>query len=592
MSRNKTGVLMFCSAFVLFLMSLLVGCTNMATPDIDFGNTFAAKVPFVIPARNAAAAKITKLSIVPLASPNSLAVATTLEGQLIALRFKEDLFYKLLVPNDLVSGGLLSIPTMQSIVVRDRTTGVLLISFAGQRVDQRSYQESRYECTDKTVKMFKTCPKGSLQNTQVSCEERTATVAVDLRMYDATERRIILSEQVVDKASNARCAELGAAPQVADGDLVSRAMASVVSRIQSTIAPTTQLRALDFMDVDASISGTPAATGFQDALKFGRAKRLEEACARFTDLYDSNKESFSLTYNVAFCDEAAGDLNRASSRYRRASELARAPNGQIDRHFTQVEKTIKEVGLVAIGGTTERSDRDVGPMLAGQGRRVALVIGNARYKRGALINPVNDARLMEKQLTKLGFDVTKLENLDRARFKTSIKDFAAKSRNAQIAMFYYAGHATAFQGENLLMPVDNENFHTMEEVRDNSVHVSDVLAELEVSGAEVKLVILDSCRDSPLPSLTRSLAGGLAPITPPSGSLVAFATSPGQTANDGDAANSVFTKYLSKAIQAPNESIENVFKQVRADVLRESKNRQKPTEISTLTGTVYLRQTK
>ncbi|MBC7574114.1 MAG: caspase family protein, partial [Herminiimonas sp.] len=103
-------------------------------------------------------------------------------------------------------------------------------------------------------------------------------------------------------------------------------------------------------------------------------------------------------------------------------------------------------------------------------------------------------------------------------------------------------------------------------------------------------VVLDACRDNPLPGETRSLTGGLAPIrTPPAGSLIAFATSPGQTAVDGSGKNSVFTKYFVREIQNPNQKLEDVFKKVRAEVQRETKNQQKPTEVSSLTGDFYFR---
>ncbi len=571
---------------VLFAMTVLVGCTNTATPDLGMGNLFAAQIPFVIPPRNAEASKIHQLSIVPLANQTSQSIARSVEGAMIGLKFAEKPYYTKVALDEANAATLLTPQALQGVVTRDQTQGVLTVLFTGQRLDRRSYQESRSECTAKSSGFSFKCPAGATRTFQVQCEEKTAYATADVRVYDASSKRTVYSDTLAEKAGGSACSDQAT---VVDADLIGQAIGALSMRIVSAVAPTTQLRPLDLMEPDALVTGAATAT-FQEGLRFARAKRLDEACNRFGDLYDNNKESTNLTYNVAFCDEARGDLVNAVSRYRRASELAHGPNSQIDKHLNAVEKQIKEVGLVAVSRTGDTATPGGGGVVLTGGRRVALVVGNARYKRGALINPINDARLMETQLRKVGFDVVKVENVDSARFETVVADFINKSRGARVALFYYAGHAIQSDGANLLMPVDNESMRTMDEVREKSISVTSVLAQLEVAAPDVKLVVLDSCRDSPLPSVTRSLTGGLAPIaTPPSGALIAFATSPGQTAIDGDGKNSVFTKYLARELDKPGATLEDVFKQVRVEVQRETKNRQKPTEVSSLTGTFYFR---
>lgn len=571
----------------LLAMAALFGCTNTATPDLGIGNLFAAQVPFVIPPKNAEASKIHQLSIVPLGNQTSQSIARSVEGSMIGLKFGEKPYYSKVTLDEANAATLLTSQTLQGVVARDQTQGVLTVLFTGQRVDRRSYQENRSECTQKSSGFSFKCPAGATRNFQVSCEEKIAYASADVRVYDGSSKRMVYSDSLAEKASSSACSDQDS---LVDASLTGQAVSALSMRIVSAVAPTTQLRSLDLMEPDATVTG-PAAATFQEGLRFARAKRLDEACNRFGDLYDGNKESTNLTYNVAFCDEARGDLVNAVSRYRRASELAHVPNSQIDKHLNAVEMQIKEVGLVAVSRSGDTSTSGGGgTVVVGGGRRVALVVGNARYKRGALINPINDARLMQTQLKKVGFEVVEVENVDSARFETVVTDFINKARGARVALFYYAGHAIQSDGANLLMPVDNESLRSIDDVREKSISVTSVLAQLEVAAPDVKLVVLDSCRDSPLPSVTRSLTGGLAPIaTPPLGALIAFATSPGQTAIDGDGKNSVFTKHLARELDKPGATLEDVFKQVRAEVQRETKNRQKPTEVSSLTGTFYFR---
>jgi uncharacterized caspase-like protein len=199
------------------------------------------------------------------------------------------------------------------------------------------------------------------------------------------------------------------------------------------------------------------------------------------------------------------------------------------------------------------------------------------------------------RLKRVGFDVTTLENVDSARFGNAVRDFAVRAKGADIALFYYAGHALQAEGENFLMPVDNARMRTVDDVRDNGgVQLSEIIALLDVAAPQVKLLVIDACRDNPLPAATRGLGGGgLAAIKqPPAGGLIAFATAPGRTAEDGTGKNSVFSKYFSEQLMVPNQTVEQLFKRVRENVKKETHNRQEPTEVSSLVGDVVLVKTK
>ena len=181
----------------------------------------------------------------------------------------------------------------------------------GANIARRSYQETRTDCNKKTG-LLQLCPRESQVMRQLSCEERSAVATAELRVYDRNAGKLVLSEMVNGQFVSARCNDSSAAIDP-DNALIGMANDALQKRIIATIAPSVELRPLDFMEPDAQVAAT-AVTGFQQALSFGRAKRLDEACARFAELYDGVKESPALTYNTGFCDEARGDLIGAVTR--------------------------------------------------------------------------------------------------------------------------------------------------------------------------------------------------------------------------------------------------------------------------------------
>jgi len=220
--------------------------------------------------------------------------------------------------------------------------------------------------------------------------------------------------------------------------------------------------------------------------------------------------------------------------------------------------------------------------------RVALVIGNAAYKESPLINPVNDARALGAALRAAGFEVIELHDQGSAAMRRATREFGEKLRGKDAGLFYFAGHGVQVRGRNYLVPVDADIKYE-DEIEDQSVEIGLVLAKMESAKARVNLVILDACRNNPFARSNRSAQNGLAAMEAPIGTLVAFATSPGQVASDGMKGNGLYTSYLVREMTQPGLKVEDVFKRVRASVRLASAGRQIPWENTSLEGDFYFR---
>lgn len=224
---------------------------------------------------------------------------------------------------------------------------------------------------------------------------------------------------------------------------------------------------------------------------------------------------------------------------------------------------------------------------AAQERRIALVIGNARYRTLPLNNPENDARLIASRLRGLGFEVREHLNLGVREFRRVVRDFARRVQDDEaVALFYYAGHGVQIDGRNYLLPVDVD-LRDEEEIKDESVDIDELfISRLEKARARARIVILDACRDNPFRGATRNLrtSGGLAEMAA-RGTLVAFSSAPGAAAEDGaPGTHSAYTRHLAEEMMAEGVEIEQVFKNVRVKVLRDTRERQVPWVNTSLTA--------
>lgn len=222
------------------------------------------------------------------------------------------------------------------------------------------------------------------------------------------------------------------------------------------------------------------------------------------------------------------------------------------------------------------------------GRRVALVIGNAQYQFGnKLINTVNDAEAMSTTLKALGFEVIKVTDGAYEEMKNAIYKFGDRIQDADVSLFYYAGHGLEVDGTNYLVPVD-ANIQTPLDIRQKALPLPGVLRTMEFANDEgLNMVILDACRNNPFPTGKRGGAG-LAKVTAPSGTLIAYATDPGSVASDGDGKNGLYTGELIKQMKI-QQRIEDVFMNTRNNVEELSKGSQRPWEEARLKGVFYLK---
>jgi tetratricopeptide (TPR) repeat protein len=233
----------------------------------------------------------------------------------------------------------------------------------------------------------------------------------------------------------------------------------------------------------------------------------------------------------------------------------------------------------------------------GQENRLAWVIGNSNYNKGELKNPVNDALLMAKTLRNLNFTVILDTNIATlAAFNSAALKFGDERGNYNVALIYYAGHGVQIKDVNYLLPT-KEEYLNEKHVEFNAMSLQKIMSYLEERNKDVNILILDACRNNPFENEWKSRGvslqsgKGLAKVNAPIGSLIAYSTDAGNVAADGAGENSVYCNSLVKNMQLEDVSLDQVFRNVRTDVLSQSDGRQRPIESSQLTGeTFYLKK--
>jgi tetratricopeptide (TPR) repeat protein len=228
-------------------------------------------------------------------------------------------------------------------------------------------------------------------------------------------------------------------------------------------------------------------------------------------------------------------------------------------------------------------------------KRYALVIGNAKYKSVApLKNSANDASDIAAELERSNFEVIKVIDGDYNKMREAFTKFHEKLSNGPkdqtVGLFYYAGHGLQNEGENYLVPIEANIKYDDDIPRMCLPMHRVVLANMERSSTRMNIVIMDACRNNPFPSSARDIGGGgLAEIKRAKGSFIAYATSPGATASDGDGRNGLYTQELLKAMKKPGRTIEQVFKEVRMNVLKLSEDKQNTWDSSNIIGEFYFK---
>lgn len=242
-------------------------------------------------------------------------------------------------------------------------------------------------------------------------------------------------------------------------------------------------------------------------------------------------------------------------------------------------------------------------------KRIALVCGNSSYLYSSPIkNPVNDARAISEALDKLGFNVIRGTDLTKLEMDRQIAAFAKRLKDADIAIFFYAGHGLQLNMKNYLVPIDfnpNSDAYLITML----VSMDTILSELEKE-KRVSIIFLDACRDNPLASKLAANMGqgrsllfdenrgvsvirqGLAEVEGKAGTLIAYATQPGNIALDGAGRNSPFTEALLQYINIPGLEVRDMLTKVRVRVIKKTREKQIPWDHSSLVEEIYLKKKK
>ncbi len=227
--------------------------------------------------------------------------------------------------------------------------------------------------------------------------------------------------------------------------------------------------------------------------------------------------------------------------------------------------------------------------IPGPEQRVALVIGNSNYQNVTqLSNPTNDAKAISQLLNSAGFEVISATDLNHNEMIEVVQEFSSRIAGRgpnTVAMVYYAGHGVQLDGENYLVPVDART-SSEPELIDGSVRLVDVMATLEAIPSRMRIAILDACRNNPFRSVNDA-GRGLAMVDAPNGSIVAYSTSPGTEALDGDGEHSPYASAFLRLAHQKNLPIEQLFKRIRLEVNNSTEGQQTPWESSSLTSDFY-----
>ena len=222
--------------------------------------------------------------------------------------------------------------------------------------------------------------------------------------------------------------------------------------------------------------------------------------------------------------------------------------------------------------------------------KLALVVGNGGYKEAPeLKNAVNDARSVSAVLRELKFNVTEVINADRRRMQAIMRSYTETVAASQgVGLFYFAGHGLQLAWRNYLLPVDAA-IDKPDDLKTQGVEVDGLMRQLGKAANPMNLIVLDACRENPFAKDFRSRARGLSQMDAPLNTLLAYATSPGNVASDGEGTNGLYTEHLLREIQTPEAKVEDVFKRVRLGVRLKSNGAQIPWESTSLEEDFWFR---
>jgi uncharacterized caspase-like protein len=310
----------------------------------------------------------------------------------------------------------------------------------------------------------------------------------------------------------------------------------------------------------------------------------------------------SARLNRGLAYESRGDYEHARADFAATLAIPASDAGSVANQETAKVRLslLSDTNVAPSPRATQPAPSD--QQTAPAGRRAALVIGNGAYTGvKALPNPPNDARAIARSLRDIGFAVSEGIDLDRTAMQRMTRDFLRDAARAQIAVVYYAGHGVQIDGRNYLKPVD-ARLVPGHKITESMIDMDTILSGLN-DQVRTNILIFDACRNNPLeqqvasgePGRAVQAGSGLAApgtlgtgATGGAGTLIAFATAPGQVALDGEGANSPFSAALSRHIGTPGLEVQQMLTRVRAEVVAVTRSKQVPWSNSSLLGEVFL----
>ena len=274
------------------------------------------------------------------------------------------------------------------------------------------------------------------------------------------------------------------------------------------------------------------------------------------------------------------------------NQLLEIYNRNLEASGLEFYEKSKIAGKIIFGYREKKSSEKNAESAPVKQRKLGLVVGCTDYEfAGHLANPINDASGIKECLESLSFDVMFVINPTLKELKIAIDDFGTELEKYDVGLFYFAGHGVQVKGLNYLIPVD-ANLKNERTVEYDCVQVDRILGHMEGAKTSVNLVILDACRNNPFErNWGRDLSQrGFAVMDAPKGSLIAYSTSPGKTASDGEGKNGLYTGELLTEIKAENVTVTQLFQRVRKSVMAKSRDEQIPWESTSLTADFYFNQ--
>lgn len=220
-----------------------------------------------------------------------------------------------------------------------------------------------------------------------------------------------------------------------------------------------------------------------------------------------------------------------------------------------------------------------------QYRGLAYVVGvNAYTQANKLSNAVYDAQSIATELKTLGFYVMESYDIDFMGFINEFDSFKKELNKFNVGLFYFAGHGVEFEGKNYLLLSDSavDNSTAIEHT---TFDLQSIVSDMHATGCKMNIQIIDACRNNPYSTGRGIATTNLAPVFAPQGTLIAYSTSPGETAKDGGMGNnSIYTGALLQHMKTKGLQIEDFFKQVRTTVYSLTGGKQTSWEHTSLIG--------